>query len=255
MTTTASTALAQVIAKGRLVLKKDSWTLKEVAEAVVDPLDIEALGAETAPFPPVPKEVVLTDLDKNALGALPGLFGKVNMTERRALTDDEISAVKIEQDVVRQVLAVIAERDEVIKEMVRHTMDVRAEEAGIAVPKPVKAGNGAVIVPATQRDRAGHYILASKGNPERLSIPKTNKEFSREFKAGTLSISGADLDAMFKDGKVSREDYLSMTVERRVFDEDKTRKAITDKPERMALIRAISHRSGASTALFVRKAK
>jgi hypothetical protein len=254
-TTSTSTALDRVMAAGRIVLKKGSWTLKEVAEAVVDPLPDLTGYTETIPFPPAPKPVVLTDEVKASLGALPGVFGQINMTERRALTNEEILAVKSEQDIVREVLAALNGRDEAIKEMVRHTMDVRAEEAGVAVPKAVKAGNGTVIVAATPRDKEGHYILSAKSKPERLPIPQTNMEYSREFRAGSLTIAGSDLDTLHKDGKVSREDYLAFTVEKRVFDEDKAKKAITDKPERMSILRLISSRSGAGTSLFVRKAQ
>jgi hypothetical protein len=255
VTSTTSKALDKVIARGRIILKKDSWSLKEVADVVADPLPDLSESDDVVPFPAPPTAVVLTDEVKAALGALPIIFGVVNMDERRALSPEEILMAKTEQDVVREVLAVLGGRDEAIKEMIRHTFDVNAEESGVAVPKVVRASNGKIIVPATPRDAKGHYILASKDKPECLPITGTNQQYSSEFRAGTLTISGPDLDALYKDGKVSREDYLSMTVERRVFDETRAKKAITDKPERMGILRLISRRGAASTALNIRKVK
>ena len=58
-----------------------------------------------------------------------------------------------------------------------------------------------------------------------------------------------------KAGEISREDYLALTVENRVFDEAKASKAILAKPERLSILKRITKKTGANTSLTVRKAK
>lgn len=252
--TTTGTALERVLAAGRLVLKRDKFTLQDIAEAVVDPLPDLRGYVETIPFPALPKKVKFTDEIREALALLPSIFGKVTLDSRRAYTDQELSTVYGEDHVISTLEKALKARKDAIREGVRHDMDVRAEEAGVAVPKAVVDANGTVIVEATPRDKDGHYILASPGKPERLDIPDTNKAYSREFKNGSLTISGSALEQAERDGTVDREDYLAMTKTVRVWDEAKALAAITAVPERMAILRLISSRSGAGTSLFVRDA-
>ena len=247
--------LAKVVAKGRLVLKRDTWTIKELAEAVTEPLPDLTTSDEMIPFPDPPKPVELTAKVRDALALLPALFGTVEMTERRAWDDGELAKGFALDEVLTTLATAIKAEQAMVREGVRTTMDVRAEEAGIAVPKAVKAANGVVIVPATLRDAAGHYILSAPQKPERMPIPDSGEEWSREFKAGTVSISGAELDRLHKEGEVSREDYLAMTVSKRVYDEHKAVLAINAKDERAAIIGKMTSRTAPSTTLYHRKAK
>jgi hypothetical protein len=242
------------MAAGRLVLKKDKFSLKDVADAVVDPLPDLSGYTETLPFPPLPKAVALTPKVQQALALLPSIFGKVNMTSRTSWTDKEVAKVYAEDDVITTLETALKARKDALREGVRTSMDIRAEEAGIAVPKAVVDDKGNVIVAATPRDAAGHYILSSKGKPERLDIVGTNKAYSKEFKAGGVTISEHALNEALKDGSISREDYLSFTKAVRVFDEDKAKAAIIADDSRLAILRLISSRSGAGTSLFVRDA-
>jgi hypothetical protein len=253
MTSTTSTALVALIEKGKIALRQGK-SLKDVAIEIADPAPEHVVTAVAVPFPPVPAPLTITPEDKRALLDLPKVFGKVVVGERRTLAEDEITALRAEQEVLRQIENLMKGRDDAIKEYVRNHMDVDAEERGQAVPKDVVRG-GKVIVEATPRDGSGHYILASKGNPVRVPIPGTNTEYSSEYRAGTVGINGSALDALLESGEITREDYLAMTVERRVFDEDKAKKALLAKPERLSILRKITTRSAAGTSLFVRKAK
>jgi hypothetical protein len=256
MTTTVGKAVSQVIAKGRLVLKKDSWSLTDLADAVVDPLPDPSESLEAIPVPPLPKPVELTTKVKEALTLLPTVFeNSPEMTERRAWNDDELSRSYALDEVITALETVLAAKKEANREGIRHTMDVRAEEAGIAVPKAVRAANGKIIVPATPRDKTGHYVLAAPQKPERLPIPDTSQEWSREFKKGTLSVSGAELDRLHKADEVSREDYLAMTVSKRVFDEAKAKAACAADEQRWLILKAISSRTAPSTSLTHREVK
>ena len=249
------TDLEQVVAKGRLVIKNPSWSIKDLAEAVTDPLPDLTVSDDMIPFPDPPKPVEMTAKVKDALALLPTLFGTVEMTERRAWDDGELAKGFALDEVLTVLATAIKAEQAMVREGVRTTMDVRAEEAGIAVPKAVKAKNGTVIVPATLRDKDGHYILAAPQKPERLPIPGSGEEWSREFTKGSLSVSAAELDRLHAEGEVSREDYLSMTVAKRVYDEHKTILAINTKNERAAIIAKMTSRTAPSTSLTHRKAK
>lgn len=251
--TNTSTAVVALIERGKIALREGK-SLRDVAASVMDPEPEHVAVAEPVPFPDLPKPLTITPEDKRALLDLPKVFGQVNLMERRTLTDEEIVAVRTEQAVLRQIEALMKGRDEALKEYVRTHMDVEAEAQGIAVPKDVVRG-GHVVVESTPRDQAGHYILASKGKPFRVDIPGTNQQYSSEYRAGTVSIDPHVLDDMLENGEISREDYLSVTVERRVFDEAKAQKAMLARPERISLLRKIAKRGQDGTSLFVRKAK
>jgi hypothetical protein len=120
-------------------------------------------------------------------------------------------------------------------------MDVTAEETGRTDAN-------------TPRDLKGHYVVAAKGEPERLPIPGTNQAWSREFRSGSASVDGSRLLDMYEAGDISREDYLSFTREMRVFDEEKALKAINDDPKRLEILARLAVPGRPSTAMFVRKA-
>lgn len=254
MTQTTSTSLAPVYARARLALRegvKLSEVAKQIAldveagpEAAVDAAVAlkEALEAAPAPFPDVPKAVELTAAQKTALVDLSKVFNKVTPTTRRALTGKELFDVYAERRTIREILEPLQGRDDQIKEYVRTHMDVVAEQAGVADPKE------------TPRDAAGHYVIAEKENPEKVTIPETGKAFSREFRAGKITISGGDLLDLYEAGEITRETYLSFTREQRVFDEKKATEAILKDPSKLEVLRKITHRDGAGTALFERKA-
>jgi hypothetical protein len=61
---------------------------------------------------------------------------------------------------------------------------------------------------------------------------------------------------MYEAGEITREAYLAMTKERRVFDEAKAFEALRKEPETyLPIIAAMGERSNPSTSLFVRKAR
>lgn len=196
--------------------------------------------------PSAPAEVVLTDEAKKALRHLPEVFAEVQPSERRALSETEVKQVWAEYDTLRTIVDLLGSRYEDLKEIVRNHMDVTAE------------ANGAEW-DSTAKDPHGHYVLAAKGNPERCNIPGTNQAFSREYRAGRVSIDASVLDEMHANGEISREAYLAMTRERRVLDEHKAMDAAANKPElREEILTAIAKMTkiGApGTSLFVRKAQ
>lgn len=241
----------QSLRKAQISLAEGT-SLSSVAKILAE--DIEPAPAPQE-FPAVPKPLVLTDKFKAALAALPDEFGAVQPTERKALTQAEIAALYIERENLKVVLETLSKREAGIKEAIRNHADVEAETSGLAVAKPVYGPDGEIVVEATPRDLSGHYILCAPQNPTRIPVEGANEEWSIEYTSGKTTLSGGELDVLFKNDEISREDYLALTVEKRVFDEAKASKAILAKPERLSIIKRITQKTGANTSLTVRKAK
>lgn len=251
MTVTSTDLVVDARLKGEIT---HATSLKEVAAA---------LDVHVAPAPVYtnsaawPEALVLTAEQRAALDAVPAVFGVVHPDAPKILTDDEIVALYEERETVREALEPLKGRDEVIKEIMRHHMDLVAEQSNIAVPKDI-VRNGQVIAEATPRDANGHYILASKGNPEQARVPGTNQAFVRQYREGGVSfaLAAEDLLAMYEEGRITREQYLSMTRETRVFDEAKTMEAVRKDPETyLPILKAVAVRSDNGTSMYVRKAK
>ena len=191
-----------------------------------------------------------------ALLALPGVFGKVQPDSRRTLTADEVKGLWDERLVLKAIGDLLDSREEDIKTLVRHHLDVDAEESGRAVSKAViDPETHKVIVEATPRDINGHYVLAAPQQPERLNVPGTDQAFSREFRTGSISVDADLLLRLHEDGDLSREDYLSFTREVRVFDKAKALAAISKNPNLLGLLAKISRKGLASTSIQARKQK
>jgi hypothetical protein len=236
---TAQTELSPLIKQGQIALKDPKATLASVAAALlVEMPEVEALAPAK---PTVPAPVELTSEIKQALAQVAEVFAAVQPTERRRLSDTEVAALYLERDVVKTVAGVMADREENIKEYVRNHLDIVAEETGM-------------VDDNTPVDGKGHYVVATKGNPERLNVAGTNQAFSREFRSGKASVDGSRLLDLYEAGDISREDYLAFTREVRVFDEDKALKAINDDPKRLEILARLAVPGAPSASLFVRKA-
>lgn len=235
--------LVPAVRRGVVALR-DGKSLKDAAKEALEPRSDAEIAADTASIPrkPVPAQVEITEDLVAALGRVAEVFGTVQPAEHRMLTESEVQALFEERAVVKAVSDALKDREESIKEYVRTHMDLVAEASG-------------EVTDETLRDASGHYVLASKGNPERIAVPGTAKDWSREYREGRIEIDGYQLEEMEKNGEIDREDYLSMTREVRVFDEAKAQQAIMKKPERMEIIRRITKRGLAGTSLFVRNRK
>ena len=220
------------------VAVRENKSIKEIASIFASEIDAPVANANT---PAVPAPLSITPEFVSALKNLPVVFGAVMPAERRELSEEEIATLFAERETLRAVLDLLKNRDVAISETIRHHIDVEAETSGIAK--------------TAERDAAGHYILSTPQNPYRVSIVGTNQEWSSEYREGSVSIDTDLLKELADAGEIEREDYLSLTREVRVFDENKALKALSDKPERLNIIKQITKRSGAGTALFVRKAK
>jgi hypothetical protein len=250
-------ALEQIIERGTFALRKNSdMSLEELAAAITEEVpSFWSMPGQVVPFPEVPTPVVMTPEIQEALNALPAVFGKVNLDKRRTMTEEEILDVYKEHEALKALETALKDRRDNLKTYVRHHLDVDAEETNRAVPADVFDKKGNKIVEASPRDKAGHYVLGEKGKPERLHIPGTNMDFSREAASYKAALSGERLTELFEAGEITREEYLAFTREVRVFDEDKARKAIAKDKRFLGLLARITERGGMRSALYVRKAK
>src|SRR5690606_31457679 len=180
--------IEKVVEIGKLALRQQGATALTVANALLDQVDYEK-----AKEPKAPAAVAMTDELREALERLPKLFGQAQVTEIRQLTETERRA---------------------------HGEEQRGVEANL---KPLKLAADAEgkVSQDTEADRHGHYVSAAKGEPERVAIPGTEKEWSREYRAGAVSIEGHRLLEMYEAGEIDRKTYLAMTRQVRVFDEHK----------------------------------
>lgn len=238
----------------KLLAVKPDAALDDLAAAVV-PVPAHIASPVPAGFPDLPGNVNLTQEVRYALRQLPGVFNSVNIGERRSLTQDEVDAITAEAEVMRVIAPVLAGRLEVIKEMIRVHMDVTAEQGGhVASSDLIDPVSGEVIVPATLRDQNGHYLQAAPRQPHQ--VQSGNKAWSQEYVSGGTSVSGSALIKLYEDGEITRREYLAVTRETRVLDNDKFRAFIRKAPARgLGILRQITARRDPSASLYLRNAK
>lgn len=174
---------------------------------------------------------------KTALRRFTEVYGAVVLDSRRDLTEKELVALYDERHVMDALNKVINDRKEDIRKMVLNALDVRFEQTG----------------QEASVDSKGHYVVNGA-----LNVPKTHQQFSWEVSEGTPS---PDVDA-FKSladdpeiEEINHQDYLDVTVQTRVLDEDKLIEKIKSKP---ALVKYLDRFVKAGTprgALYLRKQK
>jgi len=217
---------------------QENKSIKEIATIFASETEVIAPANNV---PTVPAPMSITPEFVEALKKLPSVFGVVMPPERRILEEQEISSLYEERETLRQVVDLLKNRDAAISETIRHHIDIDGENKGIANPNNL--------------DNNGHYILCAPQQPYRVPIAGTVQEWSSEYREGTVSVDTDLLEQMAESGEIERDDYLAMTKEKRIFDENKALRALASKPERLAIIKSITKRGNASTSLTVRKAK
>lgn len=234
MTTPATTATdADLVTSGTV-------GLADLASKMLAPLD-----AATPPdtLPAFPATRALPDKVATALRRLPNLLGMTAPAkgERRQLTDRELAQITAEREVIDEALTVLEARKKTISEIVRVHQDCRAE------------GEGRVA----ERDSKGHLILAAPEQPYRVPVLNSGKAWSQEYVQGGISYASEDeLAQLQAEGTLSRDDYLGITRELRVFDTTKAAGYFRKHPGRTgAIVRAIATRGRPRTSLYLRNQK
>lgn len=237
------------LTKSQIADAKISLREGESLRDVLNRIDADAVPAAPVKhdLAPVPENTSITSEVRSALRALPTVFGSVVVENRRTLSESEISEVYTEFKTLRTIGDTLTRRAEVLKENIRTHVDVDAEDSGLA--------DGATI------DASGHYLLAAPKQPVRVSIEGSNEQFSIEYRkgrAGSATVSSEALLAAYEEGQITRDQYLALTRETRVFDEAKASKAIIADPSLLEVVRSASRVTGASepgSSFFLRKSK
>ncbi len=242
-----SNELVPVSRTQKLQLKEAS--LAEVTSA------LSSIPVDEAPtdFPALPEPLTASKEVRDALGTLSKTFQSVTPESRRTLTTEERAAIGTEYEALQKSLKLLTAREEAIKEIVRTHQDVEAEEAGLAFPKDV-LHNGNLVAKATPRDKSGHYILASKGNPQVTEIPGSSAKFSNQFSSGRVTENLKAIEEMYQAGEIDEAAYKAMTVVKRVPDADKIR-AYVLKTGKVSILARIVKRGRDSSALYLRGLK
>lgn len=209
----------------------------------VDFSDILKAVSPVAPVPEVPARLPLpmqiTDEQRKAIARLPKVFGSVVPIERRALTPDEVEALIEERATLDAVSKLAKTRIESgIRVAVYNHFDVQAEEAEIP--------------DGTVRDKDGHYILAGE---ERS--PKMGKKFTREPRQGSPTLNEATLESLIESDEFpdfTRADYLAMTTQVRVIDENKVMIALKKNPALLQVIAKATDPGLPSASFYMRNA-
>lgn len=174
-----------------------------------------ALAVPTATAVPevlydIPKPIELSPEASIALTTV-ATMEPVTVTERRKLTHEEIVALSDERSDLDALEKYIKARKDAQRAMIFNHLDVEAEEAGEDAPI----------------DSKGHFIKAGSVDTG------TGKRFTRELrtKAPVLTAEGLrDVVDQFDDEVFSYEDYLAVTTQVRVLDEEKALIAMRTKP-------------------------
>lgn len=167
------------------------------------------------------------------LTRLPEVFGKVNPTEVRELTDDEIAAIADERNVIDGLASLLKERKEDgIREIIALHFDKVAERTGL-------------VKDDTATDDKGHYLLKQEQ-------VVGDQKFSRQLSTKKPSLDGESLLAAYERGDITREEYLSCTREVRVYDETKTRAAFKKNPLLLVKLRKAMRKGSVGASIYLR---
>jgi hypothetical protein len=138
-------------------------------------------------------------------------------TERRAMTDIEITALIQEQVVLATLADIVKKRTEAHKAAIFNHFDVKLEEVG-----PTEG---------LLKDETGHYLT-----DDSVMIPGYPVKFTREIRGGEAQLTSDALEAQIGE-HFTREEFLSMTSPMRYVDEPKMALAIRKRPDVIDVIR------------------
>lgn len=178
---------------------------------------------------------VITEKQQDAIDRVAKVFGSVVPTERRELAEKEVAKV-IEERLTLDELKKLAEsRTEDIRTIICNHLDVVAEKDGSA--------DGSL------RDGRGHYVLVGD-----VRAKGVEKRFSRELRHNKPVLSEPMLRELELAGELSHEDYLALTTQTRVVDENKVMMAVKKNPELVKVLAKATKPGSTSTALYLRNA-
>lgn len=204
--------------------------LKAVLDSIKESYIEAAAGSAGAPAP-----TAITDSQRAALAQVTEVYGSVVPTERRSLTPAEVESLMAERLVLDEVKKMVEARSESLRTTVFNHLDVEAEAAG------VPEGTGV--------DKDGHYILAGE-----TVGTEAGKKFRREVRTSAPTLNADALKGLVDSGDLAHDDYLAMTTQVRVVDENKVMLTLKKRPELIGAVTKALRPARRNAALWVRKA-
>lgn len=199
-------------------VEEGSISLDELLTAIT-PADSKPVPAPSRP----PLPLKLTDEQQAALKKVTEVYCKVVPTERRELEPAEVAALVEEKSVLDQIKKMAEARHKDIRAIIFNHMDVEAERTGLADES------------TPREEKTGHYILEG----EVYGTPDAPGGFKRTISNYAPSVSEAALKALADDPTVedfTHDDYLAMTEQTRVLNENKMMLHLKKRPELISLL-------------------
>lgn len=223
----------------------DPKVAKKVGEGEI--VEWAKLATALAPAPvalPEPSKVALpvalSDEVTEALAKLPEVYGEVVPDTKRKLEDAEVDSLLVERATLKSVEKAIKARVDDISLIVLNHSDVSYSVDGDADGGETMLGADGLPL----RNKDGHVIrkVALHGGD-----PAITTKFSVEARKGSPSIDLAKLKAISEDADAdyfTHEDWLAMTSQTRVFDENKAMIQLRKNPK---LLRAVAEATKTAT--------
>jgi hypothetical protein len=221
-------------------VNKGSITWANLAKALVRKRPTEAIP----PPPKLPLAAKINDDQIKALTRLLEIFGSVVPSVRRALEPRERASLMEERQTLGVVENMVESRKDGIRTTILNHNDVTRE-----------SGNGGKPLRDALIDKDGHYLADDK---DIVAVPDSDKVFSWETSRREPEINLDRLKALSEDPAVpefTHEDWLAMTVQTRVWDENKTMQHLKKNPKLLSVIARAAEPAVTRGALYVRKAK
>lgn len=214
-------------------VNKGSLSMSDLLKALA-PHPAEVVAPAEAPVP-----VAITDEQRKAIDKVAEVFGKVVPTERRTLQPAEVTSLVEEKETLDALKKMAEARQESLRTTIFNHLDIEVEEAGGAED--------------ADRDSRGHYAV--KGEVQ--GTPGTAKKFTREVRQNAPTLDAEALKALAEDPEFegfTHEDYLAMTTQTRVVDENKVMLALKKNPSLVHAVAQATRPGNKTTSMFLRKA-
>lgn len=190
----------------------------------LDLTDVLARLATAPPFDPAKPVKAATAVDlvtaplMAAITEIPKVFGDVKPPQsRRLLNSTELVSLRAEKIQIDLAEKALKKRKEEIHRMISVHFDVVAERQKRIDPEK------------TPKNKDGHYLLASAGNPEKAVVKDGEKHFTREKAKDKVVFSMEKLLALYENGDITRAEFLMVTSPTRVVDKAKINRLLTIK--------------------------
>jgi len=207
------------------------WDLAKLAGM----LGGDAEPPKVTPQPRPAEPVKITPELRAALRRLPEVFGGVAPTESRKLEAAEVRRLTDERTVLNQVITALGNRDKEIDETMRTHMDYLAPEGTPVIAEGVAKG---------------HRLLADEGQPFEVPVEGYEDAWQQRKVRGRADMSIGVLADLLVAEKITKEEFMSLTAQVRVLDDDKIRRAVRKNPARvLSILKAITLRKGDTAQL------